>query len=327
MKKVSVIVPVFNGSCHIANAFKFLSLQKYENFETIFVVDDATTDNTREEIEKHLHMLNDARIIMQEDDDMLGGARNLGIKDAKGEIIWFLDVDDCPLPDFLSDLVSIMEEHDADIVMCNFIRSYSLDLGPDFPPKRRYGVKVMDRDTALKARLNEKIPVTAWSRITKKKLIDDNDIRFIRGYAEDIEFSYHSMSCADVICYYEKPLYLYYQNRGSICNGGAGDNARGDAEIDAYNRLDGFFKDDAKFDAKFRKGSAQTRMRSAVHMEKEHFIEYSKSKECREMIANDIGPWSMEAAVFRVAPSLYYSLVRLFLDKIYYRDGKCFTRI
>ena len=325
MKKVSVIVPVYNGSRHIENSFRFLSEQRYENFEVIYVVDIETKDDTFEKIEKHIPLLKDAKVLIQEDDDMLGGARNLGIKHATGEIIWFFDVDDKPLPDLLSDLMRIMEENGADIVSCNFIRSSSLD--PGTIPEREYKLRAMDRDSALRARLKEEIPVTAWSKIMTKKLIDDNDLRFIRGYAEDIEFTYHSISCADKIYYYEKPLYIYFQNPGSLCNGGMGDNARGEAEIGAYDRLEEFFKDDPNFGATFKIGSTKMRMRSAAHMEKERFKEYSKSKECRDMIKRNLSPASPEVLMFKIFPGLYYFAVRTFLNRIHYKDGRCFTRI
>ncbi|MCL2607757.1 MAG: glycosyltransferase [Methanomassiliicoccaceae archaeon] len=325
MKRVSVIVPVYNGSEHIENSFRFLSEQKYENFEVIYVVDIETKDDTYEKIEECIPFLKDAKVIIQEDEDMLGGARNLGIKHAEGEIIWFFDVDDRPLPDFLSDLVPIMEENGADIVSCNFIRSSSLD--PGTVPVKEYRIRAMDRDSALRARLKEKIPVTAWSKIISKRLIDENDLRFIRGYAEDIEFSYHSMSFADKIYYYEKPLYIYYQNSGSLCNGGMGDNLRGEAEISAYDRLEEFFKNDQSFGATFKVGATKTRMRSAVHMEKERFIEYSRSKACRDMIKRNLSLMSPEALIFKTFPGLYYIAVKTFLKKIHYKDGRCFTRV
>lgn len=86
---VSIVVPVYNGSKYIKAAIESIFEQTYSNYEVI-VVDDGSTDNTREILkayEEHIYYLYQAN-------QGSASARNLGIKVAKGELIAFLDADD-----------------------------------------------------------------------------------------------------------------------------------------------------------------------------------------------------------------------------------------
>jgi hypothetical protein len=62
-------------------------------------------------------------------------------------------------------------------------------------------------------------------------------------------------------------------------------------------------------------------------MDKDNFMEYAKSKECRTMLSRNLyHSIHPEAMLFRIAPSVYYSFVSYYLRKSYYKDNKCFRR-
>lgn len=89
---VSVIIPCYNHGRYLPEAFKSVWSQHYPNTE-IIVVDDGSTDNTREITKnsagvKYIHQNNKG----------LSAARNTGIKNSKGEFLIFLDADDWLLP-------------------------------------------------------------------------------------------------------------------------------------------------------------------------------------------------------------------------------------
>ncbi len=109
---ISVIIPVFNGEKFIESAIENILNQNYPAIE-IIVVNDGSTDNT-EEIIHNLPV--DIRYFRQEN---MGpaSARNWGIKDASGEFIAFLDVDDRWPDNNLEHLLSEMMNHpEQDIV-------------------------------------------------------------------------------------------------------------------------------------------------------------------------------------------------------------------
>jgi len=88
----SVVIPLYNKAPHVARAINSVLNQTFDDFEVI-IVDDASTDNSIEEVEK----INDKRIcILHRNEPGPGGyaARNLGIKVANGDWVAFLDADD-----------------------------------------------------------------------------------------------------------------------------------------------------------------------------------------------------------------------------------------
>jgi hypothetical protein len=99
---VTVIIPVFNGQKFIREAVENVLIQKYPALE-IIIVNDGSTDQT-EDIIKQLPV--DVRYFIQENSGP-AAARNRGIRDASGEFITFLDVDDL-WPE--NNLHSLMEE-------------------------------------------------------------------------------------------------------------------------------------------------------------------------------------------------------------------------
>jgi teichuronic acid biosynthesis glycosyltransferase TuaG len=92
MIKISVIMPAFNVESFISEAIESVICQTFTNWELI-IIDDGSTDNTSN-ISK-LYEKSDNRIhYIYQANGKQGKARNLGIKNAKGEFIAFLDADD-----------------------------------------------------------------------------------------------------------------------------------------------------------------------------------------------------------------------------------------
>jgi len=89
---VSVIVPCFNGAQYLEQAVKSVLAQTFTNLECI-IVDDGSTDNTRQVSESLVHK--DSRVkYFYRDNGGVASARNFAIRRAKGEWIQFLDADD-----------------------------------------------------------------------------------------------------------------------------------------------------------------------------------------------------------------------------------------
>ena len=127
MIQISVIIPTFNRSKSIGYCIESILNQTYRNFEVI-VVDDCSTDNTVEVIER----INDTRIRIIKLDKNSGAqfARNLGIRNARYDWIAFQDSDDEWLPDKLEKQVKELEKVNFNpftVVHGKCIRYYSKD--------------------------------------------------------------------------------------------------------------------------------------------------------------------------------------------------------
>lgn len=104
---ISVIIPVYNSEKYIPIAIDSVLEQSYSNYE-IIVVDDGSTDNTRQKLQPYKKKI---RYIYQENQGS-AAARNVGISLAKGDLIAFLDADDFwTIPDKLSKQVALFEDN------------------------------------------------------------------------------------------------------------------------------------------------------------------------------------------------------------------------
>ncbi|NLF42696.1 MAG: glycosyltransferase family 2 protein [Bacteroidales bacterium] len=112
-KKISVIIPTYNRALYLTKAVDSVLEQTYRNYE-IIVVDDGSTDNTKEVL---LPYRDKIRYIYQ-DNKGVSTARNTGILKANGELIAFLDSDDEWFPDKLKIQVSDFELFPDAVLSC-----------------------------------------------------------------------------------------------------------------------------------------------------------------------------------------------------------------
>lgn len=102
---ISVIIPTFNHSRFVSDAINSVLAQTYKNLEVI-IVDDGSTDNTREVLKKYGSKIK----YIYQNNKGLSAARNIGIKFSKGEFIAILDADDIWLSRKLELQMKMMEE-------------------------------------------------------------------------------------------------------------------------------------------------------------------------------------------------------------------------
>ncbi|MCI8587487.1 MAG: glycosyltransferase family 2 protein, partial [Clostridia bacterium] len=89
MKKISIIIPVYNTEKYIERCLNSVINQKYENKE-IIVINDGSTDRSEEKINKYINQIT----YIKKENSGLSDTRNVGIEKATGEYIMFIDSDD-----------------------------------------------------------------------------------------------------------------------------------------------------------------------------------------------------------------------------------------
>ena len=122
---VSVLVPVYNGEKHVAEAVKSILNQTHTNLEVI-IINDGSTDNTLREVSG----IADARIkIVDQSNAGLAAARNRGLKLATGDVIALLDHDDVWFEHKLERQLALLRS-DATIGAVGSLLQYLGDDGP-----------------------------------------------------------------------------------------------------------------------------------------------------------------------------------------------------
>lgn len=121
---ISIIIPLYNKEASIAESLQSILDQDYNDYE-IIVVNDGSTDNS----EDIVRSLNDKRIFLINQEN--GGpskARNTGIKNARGEWLYFIDADDNMEPGALSHFAKLSQVHtDIDMFLGEVYFNYSGD--------------------------------------------------------------------------------------------------------------------------------------------------------------------------------------------------------
>lgn len=130
--KLSVIVPVYNMASggKLSYCIRSIAAQTCEDFE-IIAVDDASTDESFEVLESLKEEFPSLlRIYKSPENRKQGGARNIGIKEAKGEWLGFIDSDDWIAPEMYQKMLEKAEETGADVVGCNYSICYEQTMKP-----------------------------------------------------------------------------------------------------------------------------------------------------------------------------------------------------
>jgi glycosyltransferase involved in cell wall biosynthesis len=119
---VSIIMPAFNAEKTIEKSIRSILMQSYRSLELI-VVDDASSDNTAQIVEKLIKEDSRVQIISLTTNKGVGHARNEGIKASKGKIIAFQDADDISLKGRLAYQLIPIYEKGVLFTVCRFYRS------------------------------------------------------------------------------------------------------------------------------------------------------------------------------------------------------------
>ena len=118
VKTVSIITPCYNSAQYIAQTIASVQQQTLTTWEMI-VVDDGSTDDSADIIKDIA--INDSRIkLIQKENGGSASARNVGLQQAKGDYIQFLDADDTIAYDKLERQVELMDQKGLDVTYTDY---------------------------------------------------------------------------------------------------------------------------------------------------------------------------------------------------------------
>lgn len=131
--KLSIVIPCYNAAPYLDRCMSSLCNQTLKNCEVI-VVDDSSSDGSREKVEKNLRFFPFGRLIKSESHIGTGAARNIGLEHATGTYVAFLDADDWVDTDAYRKMCEAMDAVRSDIAVCG-IRT---EFGSPFQSTIRY---------------------------------------------------------------------------------------------------------------------------------------------------------------------------------------------
>ena len=217
---ISVIIPCYNAEKFIGRCLDSVIAQTIGlDYLEIIIVNDCSTDNTLEEINKYEQQYPQNICVINLDENVgLGQARNIGLTYTNGEYITFVDADDAVSKNMLEELYLTANYFKCDYVDCEFEQFY--EKIPDDPEDD--GIKYLDVIENLDERraffLNNAFINAAWMRLFSRDFLVGNELlRFPpRTFMEDIYFFYLVIAKAKVVGHVPKKMYFYYQNPEGI---------------------------------------------------------------------------------------------------------------
>ena len=167
---ISVIVPVYNVEPYLRKCLDSIVNQTYRDLE-ILVIDDGSTDWCGKICDEYAGK--DGRIrVFHTENRGLSCARNLGLDNARGEWIGFVDSDDWIETDMYEVLLKRAEETEADIVECGVLEEHPNRTGK----RQEYLVTGTEAVIML---IHRELSNAVWNKLWKKSCFDK--IRFPEG--------------------------------------------------------------------------------------------------------------------------------------------------
>lgn len=215
MRKISVIVPVYNVEVYLEECISSILQQTYKEFELI-LLDDGSTDKSGIICDRFAQKNPEKIVVIHKENRGPLPTRICGIEHASGEIVVFLDSDDCMRKDALAQLAECFQTENCDMVL------YDAGLCPDFSSRqishplenRRFFEKETKKELYQKL-ITYQIPNSVCLKAIKKDCtnLPKYFSRFVDvKHGEDLLMSACFLTNCQKIVYLNEKLY-YYRNR------------------------------------------------------------------------------------------------------------------
>lgn len=211
---ITIMIPAYNAEKYIGRCLESLKNQTYKDIE-IVIVNDGSKDKTQSICEEYVRKDSRFRLINQKNGGE-GTARNVGIREAKGQYLCFVDADDYVETDFIENMYQMHLEHNVDLVICGFTERKDSEIinqtsGP---------VEIMNQEDAMEKLLREdSFKGYVWNKMFNMQIIRDNQMQFDVSLAvwTDVLFAFQYILHIKKAVFNPRPTYnyIYVENSAS----------------------------------------------------------------------------------------------------------------
>lgn len=208
--EVSIVVPAYNAELFIEKCLSSILMQTFKNYEVI-IVDDGSNDLTPEIANVFQHCDKRFKLISQKNGGV-SSARNVGVEQANGEFITFIDSDDWVDENYIGSLYNAIKKNNCDIAISNMIRQRK------FFQKFRFNFNEEKKYSSLKDKIEiARIPACCYAcgKLFKSNLV--KSLKFKEGvYFEDVIWTPQILELANGLVTVPNTVYWYRVNQNSI---------------------------------------------------------------------------------------------------------------
>lgn len=208
MAKISVIIPIYNAEAYLENCLESIKNQSFTDYE-VLLIDDGSTDNSGKICD--IFATKDFRFqVIHKSNGGVSSARNIGIEQAKGEWICFMDSDDTVEKDYLQHLYQGTNQQNDILV----VQGFKTILPKKQSRIRKFETRLYTASDIyqLFQFLNINRSGYPFAKLYNTQIVRQNQIRFIEQihYAEDVMFMLTYMCYINAIQTLDGYNYNYY---------------------------------------------------------------------------------------------------------------------
>ena len=208
--KLSIIVPCYNVEEYVEKCIVSLENQNIpEDDYEILAYNDESKDNTLDILNRLAKTYSNVKVASHKNKG-LSGTRNRGIREAKGEFLWFVDSDDWIAENCLGRLKSILQKETPDILLMCAADCINSTI------ERRFDYDLKCISNGIDWLRQFKSPCAPFN-IWKKSFLEVNGLKFMKGiFHEDSEFTPRAAYLAKRVTAINDLNYVVYHNDQSI---------------------------------------------------------------------------------------------------------------
>ena len=210
---ISIIVPAYNAERYVERCVQALLGQTYQNLE-IILVDDGSLDGTYQLCQKQEQQSDKVKAYTKPNGGA-ASARNYGLGRIHGAYVAYMDADDTVMEDYIEYLYQLIQQHDADVAMCDCYKMGTKEKKPTNFPE---GPVHLFNQTEAVGSLFYRTGVTGYPvlKLWKTQIIQGGQFPEDMLYGEDFVYVYEMLKKCKKVVYGEKVTYIYYQNADSV---------------------------------------------------------------------------------------------------------------
>lgn len=207
-EKVSIIMPAYKSEKIIEKAIKSVLNQTYKNIELI-IIENGPKDTTEQLCQKMKLEEDQKMVYIYEKMPNVSNARTIGIKNATGKYIAFIDSDDEYEIDFIEKMVENLENTESQLVTCGYRTIY------EKITRLIQNYKQIENTENIKQYLEivkeSYLFNELWNKLYITSIIKENNIKFDKNFelGEDLIFNLDYLAHVKRASYINKPLYIY----------------------------------------------------------------------------------------------------------------------
>lgn len=216
--KISIILPVYNSEKTISRTIKSIINQTYKNIELI-IINDGSTDNSGKICKEFASNFNIIKYIEIENNGV-SNARNLGIQNATGEFIMFIDSDD---EYYTNTVEKVVQEIEKNSNLQQVVFSYDrihIDTNKikKMTTENLEIVNGIDKNLFIEKLQKACLFNQIWNKAFKRDFLVNNGIQFDTNVSsgEDYKFNIQYIDFVNNSLYIDEILYKYYSGEEGL---------------------------------------------------------------------------------------------------------------